>query len=548
MKNTLLPFLLLIAPVFVVAQPLISFQPIVSNLSQPVDMVEANDNSHQFFIVERTGKIRLWKNNLLSTAPFLDVTPIITASGSEQGLLSMALHPDYKNNGYFFIYYTNTAGAITVARYQRANENTADPASGVVLLTIPKRFPNHNGGHLLFGQDGYLYFATGDGGSAGDPDNNAQNGQSLLGKMIRVDVNNPVAPYYKIPPTNPFIGSSTTREEIIATGLRNPWRWSFDRQTGDMWIADVGQNLWEEVNVVSSSSILNKDYGWSCLEGTHAYKGCAAKENNVSPIFEYPHNNSSGGFSITGGYVYRGSEFTSLQGYYICSDFVSGNGWLIKPNGNGGWSATMQASWPQLSSFAEGLDGTLYALALSGTIYKINAGSALPLKLISFVGKSAGNMFELKWQVQNETAGDVYIVERKTSSSEPFTEISRTKASINSSLNNYSVKVPASQGQSFYRLKTISMQGQSSYSAVISANNKIPQLVKATVIGSSLSVAMPSGTTMIEVFDASGKALKKQKVNAGETHIVIPFNNIAKGIISLRATVNGERQSIQIAY
>lgn len=548
MKKTLLPFLLLIAPIFVFSQPLISFQPVVSGLSQPVYMVEANDSSHQLFIVERTGKIRIWKNNSLLPTAFLDVTSIITAANAEQGLLSMAFHPAYKDLGYFFIYYTNTAGAITIARYRRTNDNIADPSSGVVLLTIPKRFSNHNGGHLLFGPDGYLYFATGDGGSGGDPDNNAQKPQSLLGKMLRIDVNNPVTPFYKIPPTNPFVGSTSIKEEIIATGLRNPWRWSFDKQTGDIWLADVGQNLWEEVNLVTASNRMNKDYGWSCFEGTHAYKSCVAKPNNVSPIFEYPHNNTTGGFSITGGYVYRGSEFPSLQGYYICSDFVSGNGWLIKSNGSGGWNTTMQSSWPQISSFAESLNGTLYALALSGSLYKITTGSSLPLHLVSFGGRAAGNMFELKWQVQHEEAGDVYVIERRTASTALFTEISRTKSTTNTAINNYSAKVPTAEGQSFYRLKSISIQGQISYSEIISSNHKILFIIKASVIGTNLSVTIPAGTTLIEVFDAAGKALKKQRVNPGQSHLMIPLNNIAKGIISIRAMVNGERQSIQVAY
>src|SRR5438105_15471168 len=178
--------------------------------------------------------------------------------------------------------------------------------------------------------------------------------------MLRIDINYANPPYYTIPPTNPFVGSTTTKAEIIATGLRNPWRWSFDKQTGDMWIADVVQDLWEEVNMVTKANVLNKDYGWSCFEGTHPYtpKGCAAKPNNVSPIFDYPHNSTTGGYSITGGYVYRGAEFPSFQGYYICSDYVSGNGWLIKPDGSGGWNTTMQSRWPNLSAFGESANGT----------------------------------------------------------------------------------------------------------------------------------------------------------------------------------------------
>lgn len=374
MKKALFPFLLLIIPVILTAQPAISFETIVSGLSDPVDITEANDNTHQLFIVERTGQIRILKNGRLSSRPFFDASSLITSSGQEQGLLSLAFHPDYSKNGYFFIYYTNPSRAITIARYKRTNDSIADASSGVVLMTIPKRFSNHNGGHLVFGRDGYLYFGTGDGGSGGDPNNNAQNGQSLLGKMLRIDVNTESAPYYTIPPTNPNAKSTTTRGEIIATGLRNPWRWSFDKQTGDIWIADVGQDKWEEVDVVSASNTLDKDYGWSCLEGTHSFKGCAEKANNVSPILQYPHNMTSGGYSITGGYVYRGSEFPMLQGYYLCTDYVSGNGWLIKADGNGGWKTTMQKSWPStISTFGEAAGGTLYAASLSGTLYKVVA-------------------------------------------------------------------------------------------------------------------------------------------------------------------------------
>lgn len=548
MKNKLLPLLLFVTPLFVIAQPLISFQPVVSGLSQPVDVVEVNDSSHRLFIVERTGQIRIWNNTALLPQPFLDVSSFITASGQEQGLLSLAFHPLYKTNGYFFIYYTDTSGAIVVARYHRDNDNIADTSSRLVLLTIPKRFSNHNGGHLLFGSDGNLYFGTGDGGSGGDPDNNAQNGQSLLGKMLRIDVNYPNPPYYTIPSTNPFVGSTTTKGEIIATGLRNPWRWSFDKKTGDMWIADVGQNEWEEVNVVTAANTLNKDYGWSCFEGTHTYKGCAAKSNNVTPIFDYPHNSTTGGFSITGGYVYRGSQFPSLEGYYICSDYVSGNGWLIKPDGNG-WSITMQTKWPNLSAFGEGADGTLYALALSGTLYKVIASSALPLHLVSFDGKETPNKFEIRWKVENETAGDVYLIEKRTGSIGTFSEAYTTKANSNRSSNNYSVALPVADQPTFYRLKIISAAGDVQYSQIVSSNNKVSTLLKATVTGSNLMITLPTGTTLIELFDASGKRLRKQKVNAGQRQLTVPLINIAKGIISITAAVNDdERQTIQIAY
>ncbi|HEX8279651.1 MAG TPA: PQQ-dependent sugar dehydrogenase, partial [Segetibacter sp.] len=242
MNKYLLALLLCTSSLYVTSQPLVTFDTIVSGLDNPVDIEEVNDSSHRLFIVERTGKIRIWNGSAFSPASFLDVASLITHKHGEQGLLSLTFHPDYITNGYFYIYYTNTSGDITIARYSRSTADIADATSGVVLMTIPKPFKNHNGGNLVFGPDGYLYFGTGDGGSAGDPYNNAQNSSLLLGKMLRIDVNNPNPPYYNIPPDNPFVGSTTTKPEIIALGLRNPWRWSFDKQTGDMWIADVGQD------------------------------------------------------------------------------------------------------------------------------------------------------------------------------------------------------------------------------------------------------------------------------------------------------------------
>jgi hypothetical protein len=315
-----------------------------------------------------------------------------------------------------------------------------------------------------------------------------------------------------------------------------------------MWIADVGQNAWEEVNIVAASDILNKDYGWPCYEGTRPFKGCAAKPNNVSPVFEYPHNNTTGGFSITGGYVYRGTEYPALLSYYICSDYVTGNGWLIKPDGNGGWNTTMRSNWPNLSTFAESVDGTLYALSLSGTLYKVVASSPLPIKLVSFTGTSSGNSFEIKWQVQNEAAGDIYVVEKRNNLNEPFTELSRVKAESNQSSNNYSLKVYTTDLKTFYRLKLVSLNGQISYSEIISPNIKTRGTIKATVTGTSLRLNIPAGTTLVELYDASGRTLKKQKVLPGESQVQIQLTNLAKGIISIIAIVNNERLSLQVAY
>ena len=550
MTKYLLALALLISSGLLQSQPLLSFDTVVTGLTKPVDIEEVNDSSHRLFIVEQTGKIRTWNGTALSSAPFLDVASLIATSNPEQGLLSLAFHPNYTSNGFFYIYYTNTSGDITIARYRRSTADIADASSGVVLLTIPKPFRNHNGGNLVFGPDGYLYFGTGDGGSAGDPNNNAQNSNSLLGKMLRIDVNNPDPPYYSIPATNPFAGSTTAKPEIIAIGLRNPWRWSFDKQTGDMWIADVGQDSLEEVNIVKSGDILDKNYGWSCYEGTIIYKtGCSVPFNSVVPIFEYPHNSDTGGYSITGGYVYRGSEFPSLSGYYICTDYLSANGWLIKPDGTGGYNTIIQTKWPAaISSFGETANSTLYATTLTGTLYKVIAGTPLPIHLVSFSGRETGNKYEINWQVQNEETGDTYIVEKRANSSEPFVEVSRIAAAGDNASNNYSLKTALTAGQSFYRLKIVSVSGQTSYSRILSISGINRQMLRAFITGTSLMLKLPPGTTSVELFDAVGKSLIKQETDPTATQASISLTTISKGIITIRALIDNEGQVVRVLY
>src|SRR6266700_2020399 len=312
-----------------IGQPALNFNPLLTGLSSPVDIVNAGDGTNRLFIVEKTGQIRIYEGSALLASPFIDLTDSITSGGSEQGLLSLVFDPNYGTNRTFFVYYTRSSdGAVTIARFQTSlsNPDSADRSTGVILFTIPKPHgqTNHNGGKLNFGPDGYLYFGIGDGGGAGDADNLAQNGNALQGKILRINVNNVNAPpYYTIPPDNPFISSPTIRHEIWAMGLRNPWRWSFDRSTQDIWIADVGQNAWEEVNVIPAGTAGGLSFGWRCYEGINPFNtaGCQPLSSYTSPIFEYPHNNSTGGFAVTGGYVYRGTDFPAMAGYYITADY-----------------------------------------------------------------------------------------------------------------------------------------------------------------------------------------------------------------------------------
>jgi glucose/arabinose dehydrogenase len=379
-----------------VTWPAISLVQIITGLSQPVQITHAGDGSGRLFIIEKSGRIKIF-NNYVYQGVFLDISAKVSTS-SEQGLLSVAFPPGYDTSGRFYVNYTNLAGDTVIARYQvSADVNRADAASEEILLTIDQPYANHNGGQMAFGPDGYLYIGMGDGGSGGDPENRAQNPADLLGKLLRIDVEpagtttppptgsilvfmpvlykaGPSEPY-RIPPNNPFIHTPGYRSEIWAIGLRNPWRFSFDRSTGDLYIADVGQNDWEEVNFQSNTSPGGENYGWRILEGNHCYNpssGCVPPSSYVAPVLEYAHGaNDVNGCSISGGYVYRGNDHPSMQGIYFYGDFCSGKIWgatLVSS-----WSSNQLTTAPfMISTFGEDEAGELYVAGYNnGTIYKI---------------------------------------------------------------------------------------------------------------------------------------------------------------------------------
>lgn len=351
---------------------------LVTGLNSPTGVYFAPGDDNTMYILQQGGRIRLADatTGVVSGTDFLNVTSKLTSSGNEQGLLGLAFHPDYANNGYFYINYTKSGGGATVvARYKRnaLNPLIADLASEKIVLQVNQPYTNHNGGQLQFGADGYLYIGMGDGGNAGDPQNNSQNGQSRLGKMLRVDVD--VDSGYAIPPTNPFVGNPAVFDEIWSLGLRNPWRFSFDMVTKDMWIADVGQNLWEEINVEPAGAG-GLNYGWRCYEGNAAYNmsGCGLSADYTFPVAVY--NHSGGNCSVTGGFVYRGGSYSDLYGKYIYADFCSGNFRLTYPNGSGGWTTNQISSSPvitnNIASFGQNNQGELYVVARStGRIYKL---------------------------------------------------------------------------------------------------------------------------------------------------------------------------------
>ena len=359
---------------------------LVTGLARPVFVCAAPGDSGRIFIVEQrsgsTGRIRVFDrttNSLLST-PFLSVS---VSTSSEQGLLGMAFHPDYASNGYFFVNYTNSSGTTVIARYQvsSSNPNVANSSSAQTVLTISQPYTNHNGGCIQFGPDGYLWIGTGDGGSGGDPGNRAQDiTNQLLGKMLRINVDS--LPY-TIPPDNPFV-STTGDEEIYSYGWRNPWRFSFDSLTGDLYAADVGQNAYEEVDVVAAGDGLGGNFGWRCYEGDHTYNtsGCPSSSTMIFPVHEYAQGGSPYRCSITGGVVYRGSAIPDLQGTYFFGDYCSNQIWSFVWDGGDGINSLQDrtselapnvGSIASISSFGEDADGNIYICDLGGEVFIIQA-------------------------------------------------------------------------------------------------------------------------------------------------------------------------------
>jgi len=334
-------------------------EPVASGLSNPVAITHAGDGSGRLFVTLQAGQVLVWDGSQLLSPPFLDISSLVL-SGGERGLLSVAFHHEYETNGFFFVNYTRVPdGATVVSRYTvSADSNLADANSAFILLTIPQPFANHNGGQLQFGPDGYLYIGMGDGGSGGDPQNNAQNQDSLLGKMLRIDVDG-AAPY-SVPPDNPFVGNPAALDEIWATGLRNPWRFGFDRLTGDLFIADVGQSDREEVNLEPAGDPGGRNYGWRLMEGTLCFAPPANCDDGslTLPILEYDH---SLGASVTGGFRYRGTLNLGLEGIYFYADFGSGRIWGAVQDGAGNWTSTeLLDTGFSISTFGEDEEGELY--------------------------------------------------------------------------------------------------------------------------------------------------------------------------------------------
>ncbi|WP_324067227.1 MAG: PQQ-dependent sugar dehydrogenase [Flavobacterium sp.] len=365
--KTLLSFGLLIVSFFGQAQT-IALQSFATGFSEPLEIAHAGDS--RLFVVQKGGLIRIVNaNGSVNATPFLNISSLVSTV-SERGLLGLAFHPNYATNGYFFINYSNTSGDTVIARY---SVNSGNPGvantTGTILMTITQPYSNHNGGSIKFGPDGYLYIGMGDGGSGGDPGNRAQNINENLGKMLRIDVNSTIAPYYTNPATNPYVGVAGN-DEIWAIGLRNPWKFSFNRLNGDLWIADVGQGSVEEINKVINPLTAGLNFGWRCYEGNSTYNstGCAPASTMTFPFTQYAR--SGGACSVTGGYFYTGSMYPNFQNKYFFTDYCDDKIRMV--NSSGVITTTTSFSGNNFVTFGEDVNGELYIAGISsGTIYKV---------------------------------------------------------------------------------------------------------------------------------------------------------------------------------
>lgn len=354
---------------------------VMSGFQNPLFLTGAGDDSDRLFVVEQSGKIWIIQNGEKLDQPFIDLSNLVSQdvlSGySERGLLGLAFHPEFEVNGTFFVNYTAASdGSTYLVRYLVSEDdpNVADPTSARILFTQSQPFPNHNGGHLEFDADGLLYMSLGDGGAANDPLGAGQDLTNILGTIIRVDVDSEESPY-GIPADNPFVDRTEVVPEIWAWGLRNVWRFSFDRLTDDMYLGDVGQGLWEEINFESADFEGGANYGWNAFEASNPFASAQPPVDMVYPVAEYNHAN--GNCSVTGGYVYRGESVPALQGIYLYGDFCSGQVWYLFMDENDGWvSEIFLSTGLQISSFGEDDNGELYLVDYSGNIYRFESAES----------------------------------------------------------------------------------------------------------------------------------------------------------------------------
>lgn len=457
MKNKTLTLLLLLITTFSFSQDIYTIL-FADGFSNPVEMQNVGDD--RLFIVEKRGVIEILQlDGTTNPTPFLDIQNIVLTPGGnydERGLLGLAFHPDYINNGYFYVNYIDNFGNTQISRFSvsTSDPSIADPDSEFQILEVEQPYINHNGGCLRFGPEGYLYIGLGDGGSAGDPENRSQNLQTLLGKMLRIDIDNTEgSTNYAVPSNNPFVGDPNALDEIWSYGLRNPWRFSFDSETDELWIGDVGQGSMEEIDR-AAATVSGQNYGWRCYEGTQEYNtsGCPNQSELTFPVAEYSH--SGGNCSITGGYVYRGEIYENFLGIYFYADFCSGEIGTIDQSNNQINHGPFNGSWV---SFGEDKNKELYIIDNFGSIYKIEGNilstTDFNINTVSIYPNPASNNLNVK-SSNNSFIKNISIYDLKGSIAltKNISGLTETNISINSLQTGiYMVKVSSAKGTSIIK-------------------------------------------------------------------------------------------------
>jgi glucose/arabinose dehydrogenase len=522
--------------------------------SNPVDLQHAGDETDRIFVVEQEGFIKVFPNSASVTSAsvntFLDISDVVSA-GSERGLLGLAFHPNYESNGYFFINYTMggpTRTLISKFEVSSSNPNLADENSEINLITFNQPYSNHNAGWMAFGpNDGYLYIATGDGGSAGDPDDNAQDVTNFLGNILRIDVDNQDSGMqYAIPADNPFVDSKGNElKEIFAWGLRNPWRNSFDPVTGWLWSADVGQSDLEEIDIIESG----KNYGWRCYEGTQEYNmsGCDYFEY-IDPIWEYDHDL---GCSVTGGYVYRGQNISALSGKYIYGDYCDKTVWSLQYDGvSPTVNQTLLTAPGRIVSFGVDQNSELYVLTFNpDNIYMFV--DALPVELVNFKGKYLDNQVIISWETATELMNYGFELERSVNSDD-WNKIAFIPGNGNSSSPKYYEYTDNdlhSSGVFKYRLMQIDTDGSFEYSYEIFINVNSPARFSlmqnypnpfnpSTTINYSVPVKAYVSIIIYDVLGNQLETLINEEKQAGNYEILFNADEFSSGIYYYRIQAN----------
>lgn len=546
LRGHILVFCFALTTLQVCAQvPDVSINPtaVISGLTSAMQLVHAGDNSNRIFIAERAGIITMYNPGALTTPiQYLNMNSggTIVSQAGEGGLLSIAFHPDFSTNGFLYTYYTDTAGDLVVARYTSAN-----PSGNVVLantrfeiLKIPHPVnTNHNGGEMHFGyEDGYLYLSTGDGGAGYDPNQNGQSTSSLLGKILRLDVNTPPGsgiPYI-IPPSNPF------GNEIFIRGLRNPFRWSFDRQNYGLWIGDVGQDTWEEVNHTTAGNASGTNFGWRCFEGNGYTPGIAINEcpdsaSFTKPVYTY-RTRTARGSSVIGGVVYRGNNWPVMRGYYIGMDYSSGD--IHKINSDGSSQQYQPSTTIGVRDIGEDESGEIFAVTATA-VYRIEAEDPLPVTLVDFSGAPSAEGVKLIWQTSMEKDFKSFDIQY-SSDARNFESIGSVEGANAQAGNRYSfTHTTLENGNLYYRLKMTDTDESFRYSGMITVNRggetQNELFVRPSLISNNeLSLLVEEPFQTVEVVSAGGQVVLMEKIGGRSGPVNIPLGNTASGIYVVR--------------